>query len=127
MKQSMVGGVVEWTLVVLACLGGMLILQRLIARWVTNEAKTERVLKDGRPAQAVVLDTYDTGNRISAIYILTRLRLRVEPAETPFAPFDAELTVPISPVKLAEFATGCRISVRVDPATREVAVDQARR
>ena len=74
---------------------------------VTNEAKTERVLKDGRPAQAVVLDTYDTGNRISAIYILTRLRLRVEPAETSFAPFDAELTVPISP------RSGARFAVRV--------------
>ncbi|RZL63915.1 MAG: hypothetical protein EOP81_11140 [Variovorax sp.] len=125
----MVGGVIEWTLLVLACVAGMFILQRLVARWVTDESKTDRVLKAGRPAQAVVLDTYDTGNRISAIYILTRLRLRVEPAEAEAAPqpFDVELTVPISPVKLAEFAPGRRIKVRVDPGTREVAVDQPRR
>lgn len=104
----------------------VLVLQRVVVRHATHASTVKRVLADGLPANAVVLDTYDTGNRVSSIFLMTRLSLRVE--DSPGVPsFETNTVVPISPVKLAEFAVGKTIKVRVDTATKDVAVDQPTR
>ena len=102
---------------------GVLLLQRVIVRLVTKAGTVKRVLADGQPATAVVLDTYDTGNRVSSIYLMVRLDLRIEEsADVPG--FETQTVVPISPVKLADFSVGRTVKVRVDAATEEVAIDQ---
>lgn len=126
MKPKMPGGAIGWFFVVVLSVVAVLLLQWSIARRMSGNAQNHPLLQSGRPAAALVLDTYDTGNRVTAIYILTRLRLRVEAVDAA-APFETEITVPISPVKLAEFAPGRTVRVRVDAATREVVIDQARR
>jgi hypothetical protein len=40
--------------------------------------------------------------------------------------FETELTVPLSPVKMPQFAPGRTVQVKVDPATRDIAIDQPR-
>ncbi|GAA3528816.1 hypothetical protein GCM10022234_27630 [Aeromicrobium panaciterrae] len=102
------------------------VLQRLVVRHATHASTVERVLADGLPADAVVLDTYDTGNRVSSIFLMTKLSLRIEESSGVPA-FETDIVVPISPVKLADFAVGRTIRVRVDPATKDVAVDQPTR
>lgn len=102
------------------------VIQRFIVRLATKAGTTERVLADGRPTTAVVLDTYDTGNRVSSIFLMVRLTLRIEDAEG-VPGFETTTVVPISPVKLPDFAIGRTIKVRVDPATKDVAMDQPRR
>lgn len=121
----MAGGVFGWLMLALLCTVAVLVLQRVIVHVASGESKARRILVTGQPAIAVVLDAHDTGRRVDAIFVLTRLRLRVQSSER-LAPFDAEVTVPISRVKLAEFASGRAIRVRVDPDTREVAIDQER-
>lgn len=101
----------------------ILVLQRLVVRRATNASTVKRVLADGQPATALVLDTYDTGNRVSSIFLMVKLSLRIE--ESPGVPsFETDTVVPISPVKLADFAVGKTVKVRVDPDAREVALDQ---
>ena len=100
-----------------------LLLQRVIVRVATKSVTTKRVLADGKPTTAVVLDTYDTGNRVDSIYLMVRLNLRVEDAEG-VPGFETITVVPISPVKLPDFAIGRTVKVRVDPATKDVAMDQ---
>ncbi|VXB23652.1 DUF4381 domain-containing protein [Aeromicrobium sp. 9AM] len=101
----------------------ILVLQRVIVRHATHAGTVKRVLADGQPATAVVLDTYDTGNRVSSIFLMVRLDLRIEEAPG-VAAFETQTVVPISPVKLADFAVGRTVKVRVDPATKDVAMDQ---
>lgn len=101
----------------------ILVLQRLVVRSATNASTVKRVLADGQPATAVVLDTYDTGNRVSSIFVMVKLSLRIEDSPG-VASFETDIVVPISPVKLADFAVGKTIRVRVDTATHEVALDQ---
>lgn len=116
----------SWLWVMVLSALAVLVLQRLVVRLVTKEARSDQLLSVGVPATATVLDSYDTGNRVASIFILTKLSLRVELGEGQDA-FDTEITAPISPVKLAEFSPGRVIKIRLDPVTREVAVDQARR
>ena len=102
---------------------GILVLQRVVVRFATKAGAVKRVLGDGKPATAVVLDTYDTGNRVSSIFLMVRLDLRVEES-TDVPGFETQTVVPISPVKLSDFAVGRTVKVRVDTATEEVAIDQ---
>ncbi|QOF78844.1 hypothetical protein [Variovorax sp. 38R] len=113
-----------WIALVLAAVAAFFVLQRVVVRTLAGEGKAEAVRRRGEPATAVVLDTYDTGNRVARYFILTRLTLRVESST---GSFETTVTTPISPVKQAEFSPGRTIKVRVDTGTREVAVDQARR
>lgn len=113
-----------WIALALAAVAAFFVLQRAVVRKLAGEGKADDVRRRGEPATALVLDTYDTGNRVARYFILTRLTLRVE---TSTGSFETTLTTPISPVKQAEFSPGRTIKVRVDTGTREVAVDQARR
>ncbi|AOB33393.1 hypothetical protein AKI39_04010 [Bordetella sp. H567] len=72
----------------------------------------------------MVIRTTDTGTRLGAIkFFVIDITLRVE-AQGAEPAFDATLRVPVSPVRLAEFAEGRIVRVRVNPDTREVALDQ---
>lgn len=102
---------------------GVMRLQKVVNREAMGVERAERVLRTGQPAVAMVLDTRDMGTRVERIYILTQLRLQVQP-EGLVPAFEAEIVAPISPVKLAEFAPGRSVKLRVDPATREIAIDQ---
>ncbi|ANN79401.1 hypothetical protein [Bordetella flabilis] len=87
-------------------------------------ARQEAVRQTGRPAQAVVLQTRDTGIRLGATtFFVIDLTLRVQ-GDAQLPAFDTTLRVPISPVRLGDFAEGKTIRVRIDAGTREVAVDQ---
>ncbi len=105
---------------------GVFLLQRVIVRVATKAKMTERVRAEGKPTTAVVLDTYDTGTRVNTIYVMVRLTLRIEDAEG-VTGFETTTVAPISPVKLPDFAIGRTIKVRVDPATKDVAMDQPAR
>lgn len=122
----MPGGLLGWLLLAVLCTAGVLVLQRVIVRVVSGEVSANRIRATGQPATAVVLDIHDTGHRVDAIFVLARLRLRVQPVDA-LTPFDVELDTPISPAKLAEFAPGRTVKVRVDRGTHEVAIDQERR
>lgn len=127
----LVVGVAMLLPVLLAVLGWRFVLRVLRLQNVVNRRamgleQAERVLRTGQPATATVLDCHDTGMRVEAIYILVRLKFRVEP-ESGMSAFEGELIAPISPVRLAEFSLGRSVRLRVDPASREIAIDQPTR
>jgi hypothetical protein len=115
--------VIEMFAIVVIAVVAVFVLQRLVVRFKSDAGKVQHVLSSGQPATAVVLDTYDTGERVDTMYVLVRMRLRVEvSSESPA--FEAEIVVPVSPVKLSDFAVGKSVKVRVVAASRDVAVDQ---
>ncbi len=79
----------------------------------------------GLPCTARVTGARDTRRRIGdTLYFIIELDLEV--AATSATPaLSRTLSVPLSPLHLADFSAGKTIQVRVDPATREVVVDQA--
>ncbi|HEY9275364.1 hypothetical protein [Achromobacter sp.] len=79
----------------------------------------------GLPGTARVTAARDTRRRIGdTLYFVIELDLDV--AATSATPaLSRTLSVPLSPLHLADFSAGKNIQVRVDPATREVVVDQA--
>ncbi|CUJ58747.1 hypothetical protein [Achromobacter aegrifaciens] len=79
----------------------------------------------GLPGTARVTAACDTRRRIGdTLYFVIELDLDV--AATSATPaLSRTLSVPLSPLHLADFGVGKTIQVRVDPATREVVVDQA--
>lgn len=87
-------------------------------------ARQDEVRDRGRAGTAVVIRTVDTGTRLGAVkFFVIDITLHVE-AQDGIPPFDTTLRVPVSPVRLSDFAEGRLVRVRVDPATREVAIDQ---
>ena len=75
---------------------------------------------------AEVLDAADTGSRIDAIYILTKLRLQVADVDG-VGDFTTEIVVPLTPVRIAQFVPGAMVKVLVDPVSRELVLDQPRK
>ena len=106
--------------------GRVISMQGVVNRQVMGTDLAERVLRTGQPAVGVVLESYDTAMRVERIYILVRLKLQVQP-EGGLPAYEAELTAPISPVKLADFAPGRSVKLRFDPVSREIAIDQPMR
>lgn len=100
--------------------------QSVVNRRVMGVDRAERVLRTGQPAVATVLESYDTAMRVERIYILVRLKLRVQP-EGGLPAYETEMDAPISPVKLADFAPGRSVKLRFDPVSREIAIDQPMR
>jgi hypothetical protein len=87
-------------------------------------ARQEKVRELGRAGTAIVIRTTDTGTRLGAVqFFVIDITLRVE-AEDGEPAFDTTLRVPVSPVRLVDFAEGRIVRVRVDTATREIALDQ---
>jgi hypothetical protein len=88
------------------------------------EQRLDNIRTAGTPATATVLAAADTGVRRGAdTFFLVALTLRVLP-EDGVDSFDTSITVPLSPVRIPDFAEGRRIKVKVDPGTHDVAVDQ---
>lgn len=102
---------------------GVMKLQKLSNAKMAGADRASHVLHVGTPTTARVLMSTDTKTRIDRIFILTRLRLQVA-AVGQLPDFESEVVVPLSPVKLAEFSPGRIIRVKVDPSTREVAIDE---
>jgi hypothetical protein len=100
--------------------------QHVVNRQVMGADRAERVLRTGQPAAATVLDSHDTGMRVERIFVLVRLKFRVQP-EGGLPAYETELVAPISPVKLADFAPGRSVKLRFDPVSREIAIDQPMR
>lgn len=87
-------------------------------------ARQEQVRQTGRAATAVVTRLDDTGTRLGADkFFVVDMTLSVQAGDG-IPAFDAAVRVPVSPVRLADFAEGRQVRVRVDAATREVALDQ---
>ncbi|MEJ1128161.1 hypothetical protein V9L20_11310 [Variovorax sp. CCNWLW225] len=104
---------------------GILKLQKAANAKAAGTDRAAHVLRVGLPTTGKVLDSTDTRTRIDRIYILTRLRLHVDAVgEVP--DFETELTVPLSPVKMPQFAPGRMVRIKVDPATRDIAIDEPR-
>lgn len=100
-------------------------LQRRVIDQVSNTALEQRLLREGVASTAQVLDAADTGRRIEAVYLLTRLDLQVHAAEGVQA-FVAQIVVPLSAVRIAQIVPGTTVKVRVDPSSHEVVLDQPR-
>jgi len=100
--------------------------QRRINDEVFNKALEERLRREGVATTAQVLDAADTGSRVDAIFILTRLQLRVAASER-WEEFVIEIVAPLSPVRVAQIVPGTTVKVRVDPVSREVVLDQPRK
>ncbi|MDP9882216.1 hypothetical protein J2W25_006509 [Variovorax boronicumulans] len=114
---------IELLVVVVVAVVVVFALQRLVVRFKADTGKAEHVLRSGQPATAVILDTYDTGERIDTMYVLVRMRLLVE-ASPEWSAFESDIVVPVSPVKLSDFSVGKRAKVRVIAASRDIAIDQ---
>lgn len=104
---------------------GIMKLQRMSNDAVSGAGRSQHVLRVGLPTTAKVLDATDTGTRIDRIYVIARLRLQVDAAGA-VPGFETTIDVPLTPVKLPQFAPGQTVRVKVDPATRHVAIDQPR-
>ncbi|MCR8957991.1 hypothetical protein M0765_009720 [Variovorax sp. S2] len=104
---------------------GILKLQKAANAKAAGTDRAAHVLRVGLPTTGKVLDSTDTRTRIDRIYILTRLRLHVD-AVGGVPDFETELTVPLSPVKMPQFAPGRMVRIKVDPATRDIAIDEPR-
>ncbi|WP_431109226.1 hypothetical protein [Variovorax paradoxus] len=102
---------------------GVMKLQKASNAKAAGTDRVAHVLRVGLQTTAKVLDSTDTRTRIDRIYILTRLRLHVD-AVGGMPDFETQLTVPLSPVKMPQFAPGRVVRVKVDAATRDVAIDE---
>jgi hypothetical protein len=79
----------------------------------------------GLASTARVAAARDTRRRIGdTLYFIVELDLEVAATDTTPA-LTRTLSLPLSPLHLADFSAGRTIHVRVDPATHDVAVDQA--
>jgi hypothetical protein len=119
-----------WALVALLLLSfirvGAVVRGELRRRSTESQAVTrqEQVRQTGQPGTAVVLRVTDTGTRLGVTtFFVIDLTLRVQ-ADSAIPAFETTLRVPVSPVRLNDFAEGKVIQVRIDTTTREVAVDQ---
>ncbi|WP_454902070.1 hypothetical protein [Variovorax gossypii] len=104
---------------------GIMKLQRMSNDAVSGAGRSQHVLRVGLPTTARVLDANDTGTRVDRIFIITHLRLQVDAAGA-VPGFETSIDVPLSPVRLPQFAPGQIVKVKVDPATHHVAIDQPR-
>lgn len=97
---------------------------RRMERGTQQKARNqERIKTSGASAQATILEATDAGVRIGIMYVVVQLRLAIEAVDG-VAAFETTLDVPISPVRMIDFAEGRTVRVRVDRETREVAIDQ---
>ena len=87
--------------------------------------RLDAVRASGLASTALVTAARDTRRRIGdTLYFIIELDLEVAATrDTPA--MSRTLGVPLSPLHLADFGAGKTIQVRIDPSTREVAVDQA--
>ena len=87
--------------------------------------RLDAVRASGLASTALVTAARDTRRRIGdTLYFIIELDLEVAATnDTPA--MSRTLSVPLSPLHLADFGAGKTIQVRIDPTTREVAVDQA--
>ena len=83
---------------------------------VWNHFKKSAVLSSGIEASARIIDVIDTGRRHNTNPVV-KIRLVVTAANG--EEYNAEITAPVSPVKLVEYKAGTILRVKYDPKKRE--------
>ena len=117
-----------WAYLILVLLGlEAFVIAFFIRRTFKRKAQAERqeafIRTTGEPGTALVVEITDTGERSeSESYLFVKLRLQVTPSIS--APFHTTIDARISPVRLADFAEGKQIAVRIEPGTQVVVIDQ---
>lgn len=93
-----------------------------------QDAQRQAALRaSGLASTAHIAAARDTGRRIGeTLYFIVDLDLEVAPTHATPA-LARTLSVPLSPMRLADFSAGKTIPVRVDPATHDVVLDQITR
>lgn len=99
------------------CGGGAMIC--LIGSGMTASTRSQRVLAEGVPAQAIVLKLTDTGTTVNR-NPLARLTLEVHSPNE--APFEAEMEKVLSRLEVPQFQPGAILNVKYDPDSKAVAV-----
>lgn len=84
----------------------------IIGPGIVQSMKTQRILKEGVSATAVIKAVTDTGNRYNKNPEV-RLTLEVTPASG--APFQAEVTTVISVIDVPKYQPGTLLNVKYDP------------
>jgi hypothetical protein len=77
-----------------------------------REFRSNKIKRDGVPAQATILEVRSTGNTINEVYPEIELLLEVRPAEG--EPYRAKTTSLIDQVDMSAYRPGDVISVTVD-------------
>jgi len=83
---------------------------------VWNHFKKSAVLSSGIETSARIIDVTDTGRRHNTNPVV-KIRLVVKAADG--EEYNAEITAPVSPVKLPEYKAGATVRVKYDPKKRE--------
>lgn len=83
---------------------------------VWNHFKKSAVLSSGIETSARIIDVTDTGRRHNTNPVV-KIRLVVKAVEGD--EYNAEITTPVSPVKLPEYKAGATVRVKYDPKKRE--------
>jgi|WetSurMetagenome_2_1015567.scaffolds.fasta_scaffold256000_2 hypothetical protein len=83
---------------------------------IWNHFKKSAVLSSGIETSARIIDVTDTGRRHNTNPVV-KIRLVVKPVEGD--EYNAEITSPVSPVKLPEYRAGATVRVKYDPKKRE--------
>jgi hypothetical protein len=79
---------------------------------IWNHFKKSEVLGSGVETTARIIDVADTGRRHNTNPVV-KIRLVVKAVEGD--EYDAEITSPVSPVKLMEYKAGATVKVKYDP------------
>lgn len=116
-----------WLVLLLSCVQAGFMLRRERKRRAAGRKdvrRQEAVRASGVASTALVTAARDTRSRIGdTLYFIIELDLNV--AATAATPaLTRKLSVPLSPLHLADFGVGKTVQVRVDPDTHEVAMDQ---
>jgi hypothetical protein len=83
---------------------------------IWNHFKKSAVLSSGIETTARIIDVTDTGRRHNTNPVV-KIRLVVKAASGD--EYNAEITSPVSPVKLVEYKAGATVRVKYDPKKRE--------
>ena len=91
------------------------------------QKRQETIRTTGISGTATVIEVTDTGTRLgNDLYYVLSMTLAVDATDT-LPAFQTTISVPVSPVRMPDFAEGKQIAVRIEPETREVVVDQRQR
>jgi predicted S18 family serine protease len=83
---------------------------------IWNHFRKSAVLSSGIETTARIIDVTDTGRRHNTNPVV-KIRLVVKAANGD--EYNAEITSPVSPVKLPEYKAGATVNVKYDPKKRE--------
>ena len=90
---------------------------------IWNHFKKSAVLSSGIEANARIVDVTDTGRRHNTNPVV---KIRLVVTDAAGRDFNAEITMPVSPVRLSDYKPGVAVRVKYDPKKPEnVAIMEA--